>query len=91
MCYALATQRFDVLQCREVGRDSKERGEDTSSPLPFAVQGGSEGLLPGQQSLRNLLTSLLSTNNQICILFYNAKSKAQLSACFKAILFPYPI
>ena len=45
MCSALATWRPDVLQCREVGRDSKERGEDTSSPLPFAVQGGSEGLL----------------------------------------------
>ena len=45
MCYALATQRFDVLQCREVGRDSKEKGEDTSSPLSLAGRGGSEGLL----------------------------------------------
>ena len=45
MCSALATQRFDVLQCREVGRDSKERGEDTSSPLSLAGRGGSEGLL----------------------------------------------
>ena len=52
MCYALATQRLAILPCREEGRDSKERGEDTSSPLSLAVQGGSEGLLTGQQSLR---------------------------------------
>ena len=38
--------------CREEGRDSKERGEDTSSPLSLAVREGSEGLLTGQQSLR---------------------------------------
>ena len=54
-----------LLPCREEGRDSKERGEDTSSPLSLAGRGGSEGLLTGQQSLRNLLTSLLSTNNQV--------------------------
>ena len=78
MCYDLATQRLAVLPCRVVGWDSKGRG-------------GSEGLLTGQQSLRKFLSSLLSTNNQICILFYNAKSKAQLSASLEAILFPYPI
>ena len=43
---------LQLLPCREVGRDSKERGEDTSSPLSLAGRGGSEGLLPGQQSLR---------------------------------------
>ena len=59
MCSALATQRFDVLQCREEGKDSKERGEDTSSPLSLAGQGGSEGLLTGQQSLRKILSPLI--------------------------------
>ena len=67
MCSALATQRFDVLQCREVGRDSKERGEDTSSPLSLAGRGGSEGLLTGQQSLRRILSPLLSEHNQVLI------------------------
>ena len=65
MCYDLATWRPDVLQCREVGRDSKERGEDTSSPLSLAGRGGSEGLLPGQQSLRKILSSPLSADNQV--------------------------
>ena len=91
MFYDLATQRPEVLPCREERRDSKERRGDPSPLLSLAVHGGSEGLLTGQQSLRKILSSLLSTNNQICILFYNAKSKAHLSARFEAILFPYPI
>ena len=65
MCCDLSTQRFDVLQCREEGRDSKERGEDTSSPLSLAGRGGSEGLLTGQQSLRKCLSTLLSANNSV--------------------------
>ena len=47
MCYDLATQRFDVLQCREEGRDSKERGEDTSSPLSLAGRGEPCGAADG--------------------------------------------
>ena len=45
--------------CREEGWDSKGRGGDPFPPLPFAVQGGSEGLLTGQQSLRKNLSLLL--------------------------------
>ena len=48
----LQRNAWQLLPCRVVGRDSKGRGGDPSSPRPFAVQGGSEGLLPGQQSLR---------------------------------------
>ena len=59
MCSDLATQRFDVLQCREEGWDSKGRGGDPFPPLSLAGQGGSEGLLPGQQSLRKILSQFL--------------------------------
>ena len=55
----LQRNALQLLPCREEGRDYKERGEDTSSPLSLAGRGGSEGLLTGQQSLRNLLTSFL--------------------------------
>ena len=66
MCYALATQRFDVLQRREEGRDSKERGEDTSSPLPFAVQGEPCGTADGASSLRK--TSLSASVSKSAVL-----------------------
>ena len=61
----LQRNALQLLPCREEGRDSKERGEDTSSPLSLAGRGGSEGLLPGQQSLRIFLSSFLSAKNQI--------------------------
>ena len=48
----LQRNALQLLPCRVVGWDSKGRGGDPSPPLPFAVQGGSEGLLTGQQSLR---------------------------------------
>ena len=55
----LQRNALQLLPCRVVRWDSKGRGGDPFPPLPFAVQGGSEGLLTGQQSLRNLLTSFL--------------------------------
>ena len=61
----LQRNALQLPTCRVVGWDSKGRGGDPSPPLPFAVQGGSEGLLTGQQSLRNLLTSFRSANNQV--------------------------
>ena len=48
----LQRNALQLLPCRVVGWDSKGRGGDPFPPLPFAVQGGSEGLLTGQQSLR---------------------------------------
>ena len=48
----LQRNALQLPTCREKGWDSKGRGGDPSPPLPFAVQGGSEGLLTGQQSLR---------------------------------------
>ena len=68
-----------------------KRGEDTSSPLSLAGQGEPCGTADGTAVPSKYLSKFLSTNNQICILFYNAKSKAHLSARFEAILFPYPI
>ena len=61
----LQRSALQLLPCRVVGWDSKGRGGDPSHPLPFAVQGGSEGLLTGQQSLRIFLSIFLSDNNQI--------------------------
>ena len=54
-------QRNDLQlpACREEGRDSKERGEDTSSPLSLAGRGGSEGLLTARHPFENpLFTSV---------------------------------
>ena len=55
----LQRNALQLPTCREEGRDSKGRGGDPFPPLSLAGRGGSEGLLPGQQSLRNLLTSTL--------------------------------
>ena len=49
----LQRNALQLLPCREEGRDSKERGEDTSSPLSLAGRGGSEGLLTARHPFEN--------------------------------------